>query len=615
MQIKPSDTTVEKIFYGIDTKYQVPHYQRDYDWTLDNLTELWSDILSAWKSNTDYFVGAIVFNEENRSSTSCWDIVDGQQRLASLTVLLAVVRDLAKNFSTKNSHSAFNGLDRSLASNRDKAERAVKKSEQLIVHAAEPDNYFLKLNDKDHPLFFDKIQKPGNALLDKAERKILKSDPRIIKAKKLFTTNLIEEFFFQLDGFVKLDEFITFCITRLRFLRIDVTTDNDAYLLFETLNDRGLDLSIADLVKNRLLLTCGTDAAKKSRVYSKWESITHLLKNSRYQPQVFLRFYWIAFHGNATKKQIYSKIKKYLSTIPDVENLVDEWATDAAFFAKITAKNLTYPVSSLSYSVGSTDQRYAEINSLRYSVCYPTLIYLNRKRPELLPQILPFVISYLFRLISIGGFAAGRAEKAFMNVLREITDGKGLSEIVTCFKDEEVTDAKFKERIINNTFEDNDLAKYILAKLHEKSGGSGLQLRRDVHLEHVLPVKPTKWVSFNTKTRNIQDWIYSLGNMTLLEKELNISIQNDVFEKKVKYFGKQKGRKANDKTTAIPMTYEISGEFLTSGRTWDADWIEERTKQFALTACSVWDAPTSKARILRSRVAAGSKRTRRSVKS
>jgi uncharacterized protein with ParB-like and HNH nuclease domain len=615
MQIKPSDTTLEKIFTGIDTKYQVPHYQRDYDWTLDNLNELWSDILSAWKNSSDYFVGAIVFNEENRSSTSCWDIVDGQQRLASLTVLLAVVRDLSKAFSTNSSHCVFDGLDRSLPSNRDKAGRAVKKSEQLIVHAAEPDNYFLKLNDKDHPVFFDKIQKPGKALLDKTERKILKSDPRIIKAKKLFTTNVIEEFFDQLNGFVKLDEFITFCITRLRFLRIDVTTDNDAYLLFETLNDRGLDLSIADLVKNRLLLTCGTDAAKKSRVYNKWESITDLLKNSRYQPQDFLRFYWIAFHGNTTKKQIYAKIKKHLSAISDVEKIVDEWATDAAFFAKITAKNLTYPVSLVSYSVGSTDQFYAEINSLRYSVCYPILIYLNRKRPELLPQILPFVISYLFRLISIGGFAAGRAEKAFMNVLKEINDGKGLSEIVKCFEDDEITDAKFKERITNNTFEDNDLAKYLLAKLHEKGGGSALQLRREVHLEHVLPVKPAKWVSFNTKTRNIQDWIYSLGNMTLLEKELNTSIQNDVFDKKIKYFGKQKGRKASDKTTAIPMTYEISSEYIDSGRTWDADWINERTQKFALTACSVWIVTCLRTHTPRTGATVATKRRRRSVTS
>lgn len=591
MQIKPSETTIEKIFAGVDTRFQVPHYQRDYAWTLDNLSELWSDIFAAWKSSAEYFVGAVVFNEENRSSTACWEIVDGQQRLASLTVLLSVVRDISLAFLDMPLHDAFSAIDNSSNKNREKADRALKKVVPHIVHTAEPDNYYLKLNDKDQPLFFDKIQRPSAVLLDKADRKLNKPDARILKAKKLLTSKVVDDFLSDADGFVKLDEFVTFCLTKLLFLRIDVTTDNDAYLLFETLNDRGLDLSIADLVKNRLLLTCGSDASKKERVYAKWENITASLKNSRYQPQDFLRFYWIAFHGNITKREIYAKIKKHLTTVPDVETLVDEWTGDATFFAQVTARDLVFPVGAVSYSVGSTNQLYAEINSLRYSVCYPLLIYLNREKPDLLSKVLPTVVSFLFRLISIGGFAAGRAEKAFLEALKAAKGGKALSIILGCFKDDEITNAKFSARLIDNSFEENDLARYILAKLHEHGSGRGLQIKRDAHLEHVLPVKPIKWGSFNSKGKTTDYWIYSLGNMTLLEQELNSSIQNDVFSKKVKYFAKQRGRKMSTKTTAIPMTWEIAEEKTIKRRKWDADWIEERTKTFAKSACSVWIDP------------------------
>lgn len=593
MQITPHPATLEKIFTGVDTRYQVPHYQRDYAWTVDNINELWTDILAAWKSSTEYFVGAIVLNEENRSATSSWEIVDGQQRLASLTVLLSVIRDMAEAYKSNPSHPAFDDIDRSNSANRDKAERACKKSESLIVHTAEPDNFYLQLNDKDHPLFFDKIQKPNLALLEHAERRLSKPDARILKAKKLFSTFVLDEFISQTAGFIKLDEFLTFCITKLIFLRIDVKTDNDAYLLFETLNDRGLDLSIADLVKNRLLLTCGNDVRKKQRVYTKWESITASLKASRYQPQDFLRFYWIAFHGNATKREIYAKIKRHLSTIPNVEVLVDEWVKDAAFFARITAKDLTYPPSSISYAVGSSDQFYAEINSLRYSVCYPLLIFLNRKKPALLDAVLPVIVSFLFRLISIGGFAAGRAEKSFLEALKDARASSSLAKILSNFKDTEITDHNFKRRILETAFEENDLARYLLAKIHEHRSGVGLRLTREAHLEHVLPVNTAKWTRFNLKGKTFDDWIYSIGNMTLLEKPLNSSIQNDVFSKKVRCFGKQVGRRATANTTAIPMTYEIAEEHRATGKSWSADWIKERAETFATAACSIWLDPNS----------------------
>jgi uncharacterized protein with ParB-like and HNH nuclease domain len=593
MQITPHPATIEKIFTGVDTSYQVPHYQRDYAWTLDNISELWLDVVAAWEGGSEYFVGAIVLNEENRSTSSSWEIVDGQQRLASITILLSVVRDIAKAYKDDPRHPAFDALDKTHSGNADKALRAFKKSESLIVHTAEPDNYYLKLNDKDHPVFFDKVQKPGLALLEKHDRRINKTDARVLKAKKHLSACIVEKFLCERDGFVRLDAFLTFCITKLVFLRIDVKSDNDAYLLFETLNDRGLDLSIADLVKNRLLLTCGGDISKRERVYNKWESIATSLKNSRYQPQDFLRFYWIAFHGNTTKREIYAKIKRYLADVSDVETLVDEWREDAAFFARITSKEFTYPPGSISYRMGSDDQAYAEINSLRYSICYPLLIYLNRKKPALLTQVLPVIVSFMFRLISVAGFAGSRAEKACLEALKEARSTSSVSKILSHFRDSEITDERFRKRLAENAIEENDIPRYLLAKLHEHGGGVGLRLTRDAHLEHVLPVDPKKWLRFDTKGKALEEWIYSIGNMTLLEKQLNSSIQNDVFSKKIRSFGRQKGRKPSPNTTAIPMTYEIAEIHRTTGRTWSAEWIKERAQRFAKEACDVWPDPNS----------------------
>lgn len=589
MQIQSEPQTLERIFTGVATRYAVPHYQRDYTWNQDQWTELWGDINTAFESDREYFLGSFVLNTENLANEGTYEIVDGQQRLTTFTILFSMVRDIANHFTQDATHDAYSNIGLDLATNRDKARRAATKAGTLVVHLSEPDNYFLRLNDKDHPIFYDKVQKENSPLLTKDERITFKAESRLTKGKKFFTRKLLEDYIEKENGFVRLEKFVTFCMTKLILLRIAVGSDNDAYLLFETLNDRGLDLSIADLVKNRLLLRCNGDEEKKSRVLVKWNDLISRLGKSRFQAHDYLRFYWCAFEEKCTKKELYRLIRDELAD-KDGEPLLDQWLASSEYFCEITDRNLRFPHSSL--SLGSTACSYAELNTLGYSVYIPLFLYLNRNRPALLPKLAVSAASYLFRIITVGSFSAGRAESRFDKIQEAVREGASDDAILSIFgQDPETTDEKFMERLRTQRFEDNKAARHLLSKIHLHENGEGHPLNHDVQLEHVLPQKEDAWPTFALDGRAREDWVYSIGNMTLLEQGLNKTIQASDFSIKVTRYRQR--TTATDLGSAIPMTYRIAAEHDGTGAAWDHTWISQRAECFAQAAPAVWPLPAT----------------------
>jgi hypothetical protein len=330
---------------------------------------------------------------------------------------------------------------------------------------------------------------------------------------------------------------------------------------------------------------CNGNNAKKAALLTKWHALVGELQKSRFQAHDFLRFYWCAFHANCTKKELYKKIRDEIDG-KDGEQILDAWKASADFFSQITDRDMKFPSNTLQY--GSIDSIYAELKSLGYSVYLPLLLKLHRDRPSLLDKIAPVCLNYLFRVISVGNFSAGRAEERFNSAIECINQGKNDDEVIDCFlTDKESTDDKFVERIRTLRFEENKTAKYILSKIHLHDVGAGHPLNSSVHLEHVMPQSQSAWPDFDLKGRAREEWVFSLGNMTLLEDKVNQSVQAKPFYEKVVRF--QQRTNANEKDrTAIPMSYQIHETHLSSSRDWDDNWITERAGIFAEKAVSVW---------------------------
>lgn len=585
MNIAPFRVTLESLLSGLDTKYRVPEYQRDYSWTQDQCSALWADLHHAADRDADYFMGTLVLNSENKVRVGGLEIVDGQQRLATFSVLAAVIRDRCTHFLANPADPIYSKIDLTTKANVEKAKRCGKLVEQLLLHSSEPDHYYIELNQKDQSVFYNFVQKPGDPIPEDKWKEV-RSESRIIKAKKYFTRRIASEYLrIGDDGFCRLHAFVSFIIKKLIFLKIEVITDNDAYLLFESLNDRGLDLSISDLIKNRLLLQCGTDFPKRKRILDLWSEMTNNLSESRYtQSQEYIRVFWAAFFTPTTKKELYGSVKEHLSNRKtDVEQFMVTLGVSSRQFSEFTDRDLLYPSSGLTR--GSKKAALAEINTLGYSVCYPFLLRLRELRPRLEDTALPYIRDYLFRLITIGNFAANRAEKAFQSALNKLKSNLDDNSILDCLTDPEIDDAAFETRFRQARFEDNNTAKYVLSKLHDHESTPALCLTKEAHLEHVLPQDPSSWSFVTIDSAPVDDYIYSIGNMILLEEKINKSIQNSRFEDKVSRYQRKTGTAGH---TTIPMAFEIHEQFTAGQTAWDAKRISERAARISSKAIKIW---------------------------
>ena len=602
MDIKPEDKTLEKLLTGFSTRYFVPDYQRDYAWTVDEIEQLWIDVKSSFKNRSDYFLGALVLNKESHEEDQ-FDIVDGQQRLATFTILFAVLRDLAKTYLQDEN---FLSTEPRNQESLQYAEKIGPLAEDRLMYRSEPNLFYLTLNRKDQPIFRTHVQQANALDLSEDWLQVRKTENRVLKAKKVLARKVAADFFGYAPrgeaarefpgGFAELYHFLVYIIKSLRFISIEVATDYDAYLLFESLNYRGLSLSTADLVKNRLLMSCGEDEELKQQVLRSWEEMVSRLQESKYpNPVDYLRFYWIAFYDDRpTKNELYKVIKSAIDKEGfQPEKFVSDLLERVNHFVEITDRSRTWPSTDFTY--GSLEQYLAEISSLRYSICLPALLLAKgMNRSTLLRNLASASVNFLIRLVTVGGYAVGTADEVFIKVVRAIRANLPDADIleIFCVEKEKLADSVFATNFATLRTKDSSVARYLLTKLHVHSVGPEQVPKSDeVHVEHILPQDPKKWVEggFDYRLGPLDDVIYAIGNQTLLNRKLNASISNRPYDDKVV---KYKHRSQFDEEgTTFPMTYNLHLEYEGGLVEWTADRIQERSRQFGKQAPKVWPLP------------------------
>ncbi|WGG52759.1 DUF262 domain-containing protein [Rugamonas sp. DEMB1] len=231
MKIESEDIDVESLL--VSSYFHVPRFQRPYSWDDENLIDFWNDLIT--NKDDDYFIGSMVVYKIAKQQ---YGVVDGQQRLTSITILLCVIR---------NEMEALGRNDLALGLH------------QLIErkNRENKDEYVIK-TESSFPYFQEHIQKFGHPEL---EAEIHSEELNLKNAFKIFSSLVADALgAIDLDTTISVDMKIENKVNKLSELRasvlnlnlILVTLDNedDAYLIFETLNTRGKDLALADLVKN-----------------------------------------------------------------------------------------------------------------------------------------------------------------------------------------------------------------------------------------------------------------------------------------------------------------------------------------------------------------------------
>ena len=259
--------------------YRVPPFQRDYSWHEENWEDLWQDILMLHANpDSSHYMGALVLQNSSVSDKE-FTIIDGQQRLATLSIIaIAVIEKIQKLVEQQEQQEQKDAnqdrqeiLRRTYLSDRDP--RSLRYSSKIILNENNNDFYQGNLIN---------LRKPFNI------RSLSKSNQLLWQSFQYFSIHL-EELGEVIQSGEKLVEFLTDIIgQRLLFIQINVEDELNAYTVFETLNARGIELSSTDLLKNYLFsLFQGPDDLQEAQ--RQWRRIINTVQMEKF-PE-FLRYY------------------------------------------------------------------------------------------------------------------------------------------------------------------------------------------------------------------------------------------------------------------------------------------------------------------------------------
>lgn len=329
MELQANARTLTNIL-SVNKKYIVPRFQREYSWGKEQINELWHDIVSniKWKDGDDsfelneYFLGALVLVGQETSSSLL--IVDGQQRLTTLTILLSALCELFKD------------------SNEDAVAASIYNN--YIAGIDDDGKSFFKLiNESPKPFFQNNIQHidKRNENANSAEEKMLKFALEELK-ENLSSANLMASLKVPAHKFNYIDALKAVRDEVLRYLKVIYITVNDedeAYTIFETLNARGLNLSYVDLIKNKLFKKL-IDTHPDDDAKTKWNNIRKILssRSGVGTMETFIRHWWVSKYSYVSSDNVYKAfITKWRKGEIDASVFIEELLNDAPIYVMISS--------------------------------------------------------------------------------------------------------------------------------------------------------------------------------------------------------------------------------------------------------------------------------------
>ncbi|MFH7029436.1 MAG: DUF262 domain-containing protein [Heteroscytonema crispum UTEX LB 1556] len=541
-----------------NNSYSVPNFQRDYSWTESQVEQLWDDITETLdEGRSEHFIGAVVVNNSKKPELM---LIDGQQRVTTISILMCVLRNIAKeNGDDQLAQTISNKYLGSL-------NLRTRKTESKLV-----------LNERNNQFYQEYIVESQTitSLRELSRKKNIDKSNKLIVDAYLLLYQQIQERIKKVEDFVNVLIELEECIRdKLVSILISVADEANSYLIFETLNDRGLDLSVADLLKN-YLFSRASDRIKD--VQRKWGEIN--LLSDRLELTKFIRHYWLSKYGLVTEKDLYRKIATELRNSSQIFDFVNQLREAAEIYSAFENSQ-----SSVWDSYDSDLKKDIERLSLfKVSQCYSVLLAAKESlTDELFPKVVRMIVILSFRYNVICTLNPNKLESAYSKAAKYIREHKPKSAklIFEQLKESYPSDTEFERAFVEKiiTASNAKLARYILSEINSHYMGNKELIANpnanELNLEHILPQKPSdKWLVEFSKTDPNQ-YIYRLGNMTLLDSSVNRKVGNTSFEdKSAKAFSNSK--------------LDIAKEILNYS-VWGPKQIEERQKNMAKTACQIW---------------------------
>ncbi len=543
---------------GNGKSYQVPIFQRDYSWDKDDWEDLWNDIEEIPNDKTHY-LGYLVLQPVLDENESYW-VIDGQQRITTLSIIALAVTALFDKWTKENIDADDNKI------------RFEKITEKYLGNfstsklSISPKITLNRNNDDYFKSWLLKLRQPTTLAKLKPSQRLLQ------KAFNYYFEQLKEKFKTNKSG-ADLADFLEQTVGNgIVFTQIIVNNDLDAFKVFETLNARGVKLSTSDLLKNYLFkLTHQLGNLDLDEAERRWQNINDTIRAN--DLTIFIKHYWNSKYKLERQPTLFKAIKREIKT-PQIA---------FEFLAKLEEISQYYTAFNNSNDELWDKEEKAHLKVLELlnvSTCYPLMISaldcLPRKEFKILIRELAII---LFRY-NLSDLNPNEAERVFSKVANDIAVKtiSSAKDAILALKNIYVADDNFEQAfstVTINTKRKKELAKYILVKIENQLANKDYQPEEAVAtIEHILPENPGSVWNDNFPIDIQEDYIYRLGNYSLLEASINKKLDNNLpFENKLVEYKKS--------------GYQLSNTYCDYEK-FDPKAISLRQDKMAKIAKSIW---------------------------
>ena len=547
-------------------KLKIPQYQRDYSWDEEQWDELFSDILKGKSNRSKHYMGALVFI--NRKDNTL-EVVDGQQRLTTIAIwihsVIKFINELIENNIDKDKNIERINIIKSYIGKKSSKDLTWENRLELNEENNKFYNTFI-MNFEQVTSVPEKTSSSNKLLINCQQffyKKILEysniKDLRKITEKKLF----------------KIMELIDYVVENLIFVKIVATNELSAYTIFETLNDRGIDLSITDLLKN-YLLSIFKRKNDQSFAKNRWDSIVQKVELKNFP--TFLRYYWMIENKATKKDELFKAIRNRVKDKKTALSFLNDLDEYAEIFSALQDETSYYwnEKSSIKEIVQS-------LHILKVKQCYPLLMAtLKKLNKKYWLNIFKACETISFRYLTICGRNPNILEDVYNKICNKIISEEinNYNDVKNELKKIYVKDDDFGENFAKktiNTKGNQRIAKYILIKINTCISTEKIEIdinKNNLTLEHILPENPSESWKANFPEDILEEYIYRIGNFALLSQKRNQHIANSDYSDKKELY----------KKSDIIITKNIEKYY----NDWNKENLEKRQKYMSEKAKEIW---------------------------
>ena len=555
--ISANEDTIESVL-SRNYRYTVPDYQRQYSWGEEQWRALWED-LEALEDGQTHFLGSIVVIErsEGLNNLDCLEVVDGQQRLATILIILSVMRQ--KYVDEGESGQARAIVDEYL-------------SEQDLDQQ-EYQNLTLSRYDND------------------SFSSILSCDFGQVNNENL---NEALEFYGSRIHGLSIDETDTLrkkLLSSITLVTIECTEEQSAFRLFETLNERGLELSSVDLMKNHVFSIATHDTSDYEAIKNSWERTVDNTVPYLGKPSRFFRHYIMSapapdYLDDVSDYKLYDAFQGIIDEVQSSQRLtLKTYLEDIADQSELYLKIINADIDQ--FEPDGNKAINAKLTHLHYikSVQARTLllrIFREFDNPNKIMESLGVLECFLIRWKVANYATGGQLDRIYSELCSTVFDSDdSVEEIAAFFRGKYPSDAEFRAGIENKRVKLNNRTKYMLKRIEEVHYDGNVDRLSEYDIEHIAPrsaytaTRHSAWVTtLNTTQATFEQHRDRLGNLTLLESDKNIQASNNPFEEK----------KEEYRSSDVAMTRLVAESY----DSWDLSNLQQRTSELAQIAANIW---------------------------